>query len=51
MPRMSWRDAGLASPLSLAELARAQSLMGAAAASDRTFALAVANLDASAVPA
>ncbi len=47
---VSWRDVGLASPLSLAELAGAQSLMGMAAASDATFALAVANLDAPAVP-
>ena len=48
---VAWRSAGLASPLSLAHLAGAQALMGAASASDATFNLAMANLDAPSVPA
>ena len=47
---VSWRNVGLAAPLSLAQLAGAQSLMGGTAASDATFALATANLDAMRVP-
>ena len=42
---VDWRGAGLASPLSLAQLAGAQSLMGDAAASAETFRLALANID------
>ncbi len=48
--RVSWRNVGLASPLSVAQLAGAQSLMGMTAASNQTFSLALANLDETSVP-
>jgi uncharacterized protein YfaS (alpha-2-macroglobulin family) len=47
---VSWRNVDPASPLSLAQLAGAQSLMGMATASKQTFALAMANLDDVAAP-
>ena len=47
---VDWRGVGLASPLSLAQLAGAQSLMGDTAASAETFQLAAANIDPRKVP-
>jgi uncharacterized protein YfaS (alpha-2-macroglobulin family) len=48
---VTWRDGvGLASPLSLGQLAGAQSLMGDATGSAATFRLAIANLDTRAIP-
>jgi uncharacterized protein YfaS (alpha-2-macroglobulin family) len=48
---VAWRNGvGLAAPLSLAQLAGAQSLMGDATGATATFRLAIANLDTTAVP-
>lgn len=47
---VNWRQGGLASPLSLAQLGGAQALMGDRRAAGASFALAVGNLDSASVP-